>query len=158
MDYNAILNGGMGLGGGIGAMPVAAPYTTGGLVPGGLLQGGNLPGVFGAALSPELREQMLNIPGKVFPGMNNDVMEQAKGMPNQYPGSGQEMADKINAADKAKGEMDAYKMMAQGIQGAARNMQMPMPSGNTAQIMRDQNQFRFAGTPQQQMAQALRRR
>lgn len=61
----------------------------------------------------------------------------------------QDMQDKAN-------QMQAYKMMAQGIQGMGKGMQMP--SGNTAQIIRDQNQFRFAGTPQQQMAQALRRR
>ena len=115
-------------------------------------------GLLGAALPQDLRNNMMNLPNQMMPGMNNDVMQQAQMMPNQYPGSGQEMMDKVNAADQAKGQMDAYKMMAQGVQNTARNMQMPMPSGNTAQIMRDQNQFRFAGTPQQQMAQALRRR
>ena len=153
MDFNAILNGGMGLGGGIGAMPAAAPYTTGGLVPGALLQGGSsgVPGIFGAALPSGMREGMLN----AIPGMNNEVMEQSKMLPNQYPGSAQETIDKA-AADK--GQMDAYKMMAQGIQSAGRGMQQQMPSGNTAQIIRDNNQFRFAGNPQQQMAQALRNR
>ncbi len=91
-------------------------------------------------------------------GMNQDAMQGAKMMPNQYPGSTQELADKMVAADENKRNMDAMRMMAQGVQGMGRGMQMQMPSGNTAQIMRDQNQFRFAGTPQQQMAQALRRR
>ena len=49
-------------------------------------------------------------------------------------------------------------MAAGALQRMGRGMQQQMPSGNTAQIMRDQNQFRFAGTPQQQMANALRRR
>ena len=115
-------------------------------------------GLLGAALPQDLRNNMMNLPNQMMPGMNNDVMQQAQMMPNQYPGSGQEMMDKVNAADQAKGQMDAYKMMAQGIQGMGRGMQQQMPSPNTAQIMRDQNQFRFAGTPQQQMAQALRRR
>ena len=55
--------------------------------------------------------------------------------------------------------MEAYRMMARGIQGM--NRQQAFPSGNTAQIIRDNNQFRFAGyqgTPQQQMANALRNR
>lgn len=151
---NPFLNGGFALGGGLGSMPVAAPFSMGGVGPGALLQSGNVPGVFGAALPSGMRDDMLNL----IPGMNNEVMQQAKMMPNQYPGSGQEIADKVAAADQAKGQMDAYKMMAQGMQGMGRNMQMQMPSGNTAQIMRDQNQFRFAGTPQQQMASALRRR
>jgi len=115
-------------------------------------------GLLGAGLPQGLRNDMMNLPSQMIPGMNNDVMQQAQMMPNQYPGSGQEIADKIAAADQAKSNMDAYKIMAQGIQGMGRGMQMQMPSGNTAQIIRDNNQFRFAGTPQQQMAQALRRR
>ena len=153
---NPFLNGGFALGGGLGSMPVSAPFSMGGVGLGALLQGGSssVPGVFGAALPSGMRNDMLN----AIPGMNNEVMEQAKMMPNQYPSSGQEIADKVAAADQAKGQMDAYKMMAQSMQGMGRGMQMQMPSGNTAQIMRDQNQFRFAGTPQQQMAQALRNR
>lgn len=115
-------------------------------------------GLLGAGLPQGLRNDMMNMPSQMMPGMNNDVMQQAKMMPNQYPGSGQEIADKVAAADQAKSNMDAYKIMAQGIQGMGRGMQMQMPSGNTAQIIRDSNQFRFAGTPQQQMAQALRQR
>jgi hypothetical protein len=89
-------------------------------------------------------------------GMNQDAMQAAKMLPNQYPGSGQEMADKLAAAGQDKRNLDAMKMMAQGVQSLGRGM--AMPSGNTAQIIRDQNQFRFAGNPQQQMAQALRNR
>ena len=128
--------------------------------------GQGLLGAYGAGLpngmqgTDVLNQVQQNIPQlqQAIPGMNMDMMNSARMMPNQYPGSGQEIADKVAAADQAKGQMDAYKMMAQGVQGMGRNMQMQMPSGNTAQIMRDQNQFRFAGTPQQQMAQALRRR
>ena len=128
-----------------------------------LINPNDVKGLLGAGLPSGLRNDMMDMAGNAVDnwknlGMNTGVMQGAQAMPNQYPGSGQEMADKMAAADQAKGNMDAMKMMAQGIQGMGRSMQMPMPSGNTAQIMRDQNQFRFAGTPQQQMAQALRRR
>ena len=96
-----------------------------------------------------------------MPGMNTDVMQQAQMMPNQYPGSNQAIMDRVAAADQAKNQMDAYRMMAQGIQGMGRGMQMQMPSGNTAQIFRDQSRPQFAGyagSPQQQMAMALRNR
>ena len=85
--------------------------------------------------------------GAAMPGMNNELMGLAKALPNQ-------------AATQPTGmsEMDMYRMAAGALQGMGRGMQTQMPSGNTAQIMRDQNQFRFAGTPQQQMAQALRNR
>ena len=188
MDMNILLNGGAALGGGLGAMPVALPYTA----------GGALPGIFGAALPEDMRNKMLGMGAGILGGagvgagvlgamqnkgvsenpqqpqvqpqeqpqqqswanlgMNTDAMQAARMLPNQYPGSGQEMADKVIAADDARNNMNAMKMMAQGVQGMGRGMQMQMPSGNTAQIMRDQNQFRYAGTPQQQMAQALRRR
>ena len=85
--------------------------------------------------------------GAAMPGMNNELMGLAKALPNQ-------------AATQPTGrsEMDMYRMAAGALQRMGRGMQQQMPSGNTAQIMRDQNQFRFAGTPQQQMAQALRNR
>lgn len=89
-----------------------------------------------------------------IPGMNMDVMRQAQMMPNQMPNS-------MTMPQNGQSQMDAYKMMAQGIQGMGRNMQQGMPSGNTAQIMRDQSRPQFAGyvgSPQQQMAQALRNR
>lgn len=176
MDMKTLLNGGAALGGGLGAMPVALPYTAGGAVP----------GIFGAALPEDMRNKMLGMGAGVLGGagigagvmgamqnqgvsenpqqswsnlgMNAEAMQGAQALTNQYPGSAQELSGKLIAADQAKGKMDAMRMMAQGVQGMGRGMQMPMPSGNTAQIMRDQNQFRFAGNPQQQMANALRRR
>jgi hypothetical protein len=89
-------------------------------------------------------------------GMNTDMLQAAQMAPNQYPGSAQAMVDKMAAADADKANMDAMGMMAKGVQGLFKPQ--AMPSGNTAQIIRDQNQFRFAGNPQQQMAQALRNR
>ena len=85
--------------------------------------------------------------GSAMPGMNNELMGLAKALPNQ-------------AATQPTGmsEMDMYRMAAGALQGMGRGMQQQMPSGNTAQIIRDNNQFRFAGTPQQQMANALRNR
>lgn len=52
--------------------------------------------------------------------------------------------------------MDMYRMASGALQGMGRNMQMQMPSGNTAQIIRDNNQFRFAETPEQKLAKLLR--
>ena len=85
--------------------------------------------------------------GSAMPGMNNELMGLAKALPNQ-------------AATQPTGmsEMDMYRMASGALQGMGRNMQMQMPSGNTAQIIRDNNQFRYAGNPQQQMAMALRQR
>ena len=75
------------------------------------------------------------------------------------PQNPQQAANLVAPQDnQAMSKMDVYRMMAQGIQGMGKGMQQQMPSANTAQIIRDQNQFRFAGTPQQQMAQALRKR
>ena len=128
-----------------------------------LINPNDVKGLLGAALPSGLRNDMMDMAGNAVDqyrnlGMNTDAMQGAQAMPNQYPGSGQEMADKMIAADESKRNMDAMRMMAQGVQGMGRGMQMQMPSGNTAQIIRDNNQFRFAGTPQQQMANALRRR
>jgi hypothetical protein len=127
-----------------------------------LINPNDVKGLLGAALPSGLRNDMMDMAGNAIDqyrnlGMNTGVMQGAQAMPNQYPGSGQEMADKMIAADESKRNMDAMRMMAAGIQGMGRN-QMTMPSGNTAQIIRDSNQFRFAGTPQQQMANALRNR
>lgn len=70
----------------------------------------------------------------------------------------QPMQDPMQQYMEQMRQQKAMQMMGQGIANMGKGMQQPMPSGNTAQIMRDQNQFRYAGTPQQQMAQALRRR
>ncbi len=87
-------------------------------------------------------------------GLNVDTMN----MPNQNVAA-QPMTfeQKMQEMEEQRRREKAMGIMAQGIQGMGRN-QMAMPSGNTAQIIRDQNQFRFAGTPQQQMANALRNR
>ena len=92
-------------------------------------------------------------------GMNPEMMQAGQMFMGQNQ-TQQPMTfeQKMQAMQDQQNRQNAYKMMAQGIQGMGRNMQMQMPSGNTAQIMRDQNQYRFAGTPQQQMANALRRR
>ena len=86
--------------------------------------------------------------GAAIPGMNMDVMQGAKMLPNQMTAP----QDGMSNMDK----MSMMKMAAGALQNLAPRQQMP--SGNTAQIIRDSNQLRFAGTPQQQMAQALRRR
>ena len=88
--------------------------------------------------------------GAAIPGMNNELMGLAKGIPNQAA---------TQAEAPGLSQMDMYKMAAGALQGLAKSQQMP--SGNTAQIINDKNQFRFAGfqqSPQQHMAQALRNR
>ena len=99
-------------------------------------------------------------------GMNTQAMDSAQMLPNQMPTQPTPIEQKqpttieqkMAEMQQQQRQANAYKIMGQGIANMGKGMQMQMPSGNTAQIMRDQNQFRFAGTPQQQMAQALRRR
>jgi len=141
---NPILKTGMGLGGGLGAMPVALPFTLGGAVP----------GVFGAALPEDTRNQILGAAaggvGAALPmGMINRDGQQFMGQQQQTE----------QPADKGMSNSDMMKMASVAMQGFNRGQQA-MPSGNTAQIIRDQNQFRFAGQQQnpQMLAQALRRR
>ena len=71
---------------------------------------------------------------------------------------GQDLMRQAMEAQKGKDQMEMYKMAAGALQNLAPRQQMP--SGNTAQIMRNQNQFRFAGMQQnpQMLAQALRNR
>ena len=85
--------------------------------------------------------------GAAMPGMNNEMMGLAKALPNQ-------------AATQPTGmsEMDMYRMAAGALQGMGKNQQpQQMPQ---LPIMRDSNQFRFAGMQQnpQMLAQALRNR
>ena len=85
--------------------------------------------------------------GSAMPGMNNELMGLAKALPNQ-------------AATQPTGmsEMDMYRMAAGALQGLGKNQQPhQMPQ---LPIMRDSNQFRFAGMQQnpQMLAQALRNR
>lgn len=70
----------------------------------------------------------------------------------------QPMQDPMAAYMEQMRQQKAMNMMGQGIQNYANGMQRPMPSGNTAQIMRDQGGPRMQGNQQQQMAQMLRRR
>jgi hypothetical protein len=103
----------------------------------------------------------------------NPNMPQSSMSMQMYPQNGMMGNPQYNQlmqaqVDPVQQQMQAYQdqmrqqqmmqIMGQGIQNMAKGMQKPMPSANTAQIIRDQNQFRMAGTPQQQMAQALRNR
>lgn len=111
--------------------------------------------VYGAALPAGMKEDMMSQLGQKFlnqPQQQPQAMQAPQAMQNDAVQ--QRMAEMKAQQDQA----NAYKMMGQGIQNYSKGMQMPMPSANTAQIMRDNNQFRMAGTPQQQMAQALRKR
>ena len=93
-------------------------------------------------------------------GMDVNAMNTPNQAPQAQPGQPNQpmtFEQKMQEMEDQRRREKAMGIMAQGIQGMGRN-QMAMPSGNTAQIIRDSNQFRFAGTPQQQMAQALRNR
>lgn len=89
-------------------------------------------------------------------GMNAQAMNAADAMPNQTP-----QQDPVAAYMEQMRQQQAMKMIGQGVSNMGKGMQMQMPSGNTAQIMRDQSRPQFAGYlggPQQQMAMALRNR
>ena len=96
--------------------------------------------------------QMQNIPGIGY----GNMMAEGQSLPNQQPQ--QQMQDPMAQYQEQMRRQQMYKMMGQGLMGAGKNMQMQMPSGNTAQIIRDQGGPRMQQNPQQQMAQALRRR
>ena len=120
--------------------------------------GQGLLGAYGAALPNGMQGtdamNMLQTQGSQIANAFQNPMGNMQAQQNmQVNAPAQAMRD---MQDKAN-QMDAYKMMAQGIQGMGRGMQQGMQQP-TQQIIRDQNQFRFAGNPQQQMAQALRNR
>ena len=103
-------------------------------------------------IRPQDLNVMQNMGGlynSAIPGMNNELMGLAKGIPNQAA---------TQAEAPGLSQMDMYRMAAGALQNLAPRQQMP--SGNTAQIIRDNNQFRFAGMQQnpQMLAQALRNR
>ena len=160
---NPFVNAGMGLGGGLGAMPVAAPYTTAGVIPGAAMQFSNMKkavpymaGLFGGAGGAmAMQPKSSNTEYAPFGGDTAQKTEYAPFGGDEAPASPQEQTPN---QPTGMSEMDMYRMATGALQRMGRGMQQQMPSGNTAQIMRDQNQFRFAGTPQQQMANALRRR
>ena len=113
-------------------------------------------GLLGGGLPTGFRTDIMNMAnGSVggamqnqqIPGMNNELMGLAKALPNQ-----------ATTQPTGMSEMDMYRMAAGALQNLAPHQQMP--SGNTAQIIRDSNQFRFAGMQQnpQMLAQALRNR
>ena len=99
-------------------------------------------GIYGSALSPEMKQQMMPM------GMINRTGQE---MMNQ--GGDANVGTENNPVNNA-----IYHMMAQGLQGLARRAEPQQQP--TQQIIRDQNQFRFAGMQQnpQMLAQALRRR
>ena len=99
-------------------------------------------GIYGSALSPEMKEQMMpmgmmNRDGQAFMGQPQMQAPQQQPVPQQ----GMSQSDMMKMASMA---MSAFNKPQQQAQ-------------NPLQIIRDQNQFRFAGNPQQQMAQMLRK-
>ena len=164
---NPFLNGGFALGGGLGSMPVAAPYTTAGIIPSAAMQFGNMKeaipymaGLFGGAGAAggamAMQPKSNNTEYAPFGGDTAPQTEYAPFGGDTAPASPQQQTP-----DSAgMSEMDMYRMASGALQGMGRGMQQQTPSGNTAQIMRDQNQFRFAGMQQnpQMLAQALRNR
>ena len=98
-------------------------------------------GIYGSALSPEMKSQMMPM------GMINRDGQQFMGQ--QQP---------MTAPDKGMSQGDMMKLAGMAMQGFNRGQQgIQAP---TQQIIRDSNQFRFAGMQQnpQMLAQALRRR
>lgn len=88
--------------------------------------------------------------GAAMPGMNTELMGLAKALPNQ--------AAQGATQPTGMSEMDMFKLAAGALQGMGKNQQSTqMPQ---LPIMRDQNQFRFAGMQQnpQMLANALRNR
>ena len=95
-------------------------------------------GIYGSALSPEMKQQMMPM------GMMNRTGQEMMGQQQMTQPQGMSQGDMMKLAGMA-------------MQGFNRPQQMQQP---TQQIIRDSNQFRFAGMQQnpQMLAQALRRR
>ena len=109
-----------------------------------------------ASISP-MKDAAMGIYGSLAPeGMKQGIMGQLPmGMMNR---DGQAFMGRqpMEAPQQGMSNSDMMKMAGMAMQGFGRGQQAPqMP---TQQIIRDSNQFRFAGNPQQQMAQALRQR
>ena len=139
MDFNnGLLNAGFALGGGLGSTPVALPYSLGGAAPGVAFQGGDAGTAgLGTLAGAALPAGMINRDGQSFMGQQQQPTEQPKeGMSNS----------------------DMMKLAGMAMQGFNRPQQQVQQP--TQQIIRDQNQFRFAGMQQnpQMLAQALRKR
>jgi hypothetical protein len=100
---------------------------------------------------------LAGIYGSGLGGMKQRIMDQLPmGMINrdgqQFMGQQQ---PQMQAPQQGMRQGDMMKLAGMAMQGFNRGQQAPQAP--TQQIIRDSNQFRFAGTPQQQMAQALRR-
>ena len=99
--------------------------------------------------SPQVQQGLGNQP---------DMSQMAMGGQNpSTPMQNPAMQSPMAIMEEQKRRQEAFKMMAQGVQGMGRGQQQGIQQP-TQQILRDQNQFRYAGNPQQQMAQALRNR
>ena len=96
---------------------------------------------------------------QVQQGMGNPMDMSQMSMGAQMPSTPaqQPMQDPMAQYMEQQRRQKAMQMMGQGIANMGRN-QMAMPSGNTAQIIRDQGGPRMQGNQQQMMAQALRNR
>ena len=113
-------------------------------------------------VSPQDMSQMTNTlgmgSGVGLLGMAQDPLARFQGLQNLQQNSvAQQMnapMQAINAIRDEMKQMDVYKLGANALQGFAKPQQQAQ---NPIQIVRDQNQFRFAGNPQQQMANALRK-
>ena len=163
---NPFLNAGMGLGGGIGAMPIAAPYTTAGVIPGAAMQFGGtnnaipymaglLGGAGAAGGAMAMQPQSNSTEYAPFGGDTAQKTEYAPFGGDEAPASPQEQTPN---QPTGMSEMDMYRMAAGALQGMGQNQQpQQMPQ---LPILRDSNQFRFAGMQQnpQMLAQALRNR
>lgn len=118
--------------------------------------------VYGAALPAGMKQDMMSQLGQQFLNQPQQQAPQVAQQPQatQAPQAIQNdpVQQQMAAMQEQQNQANAYKMMGQGIQNYARGMQQPMPSGNTAQIIRDQGGPRMQGNQQQQMAQMLRRR
>ena len=142
MDFNnGLLNAGFALGGGLGSMPVALPYSLGGAVPGVAFQGGDVGTAgLGAMAGAALPMGMMNRDGQQFMGQQQPTQQ-----PTEPAKEGMSQGDMMKLASMA---MQGFNRGQQGIQAP------------TQQIIRDNNQFRFAGMQQspQMLANALRNR
>ncbi len=113
-------------------------------------------GIYGAALPAGMKQDMYSQLGQQF--LNQpQAMQQPQQMQAPQQVQNDPVAQRMAQAQEQQRNQAAMKMMGQGIANMGRN-QMAMPSGNTAQIMRDQGGPRMQGNQQQMMAQMLRRR
>ncbi len=99
-----------------------------------------------------------SMPLQMYPQQSMMGNPQYNQLMNAQQAPQQPMQDPMQQYMEQMRRQKAMQMMGQGIANMGRGMQQPMPSGNTAQIMRDQGGPRMQGNQQQMMAQMLRRR